>query len=467
MSYRVLSRAARAVAVLVAGLTLAASASAGGFYFKEIRKDGRIYVFNDPVEADRFEKSGEMGKAITRIGVGPNGETVVADSETALELFFFKYGIAEPVERKPPATQAIVWRDGKTRFTLGDNFYMELSNRVQVRFTGESPDESVQLPGTEAPGDNRYSFRIRRAKTKFQGWFYHPWLEYELQMNWPGVAGSNTGALLEDANLNWDVTKGERHFMVKVGQFKVPFGQQELTSSGSQQFVDRVLAASEYFRGRDRGVQVWGQFANKLEYRAGMFDGNGVTRSVNDNAAFQYDLRLRWQPNGAVPLGTSSGPLNSETDFDSKRADKPLYAFGASFESQDTSNVLPDPANNLKSDLWNFDAVFKYRGFFATGELITGKRRPQSGESFHTSGWFVQGGYLIVPDTFEIAARYASVDPSDLVDLDKAEELGGAMSYYYNKHNFKIQGDFRRIRTYSGADRRTSYEVRVQTQFVF
>jgi len=110
-----------------------------------------------------------MGKSLTRIGVGPEGETVVADSETALELFFFKYGIAEPVE-------------------------------------------------------------------------------------------------------------------------------------GS------------------------GHFANKLEYRAGLFDGNGLTRSVNDNAAFQYDVRLRWQPNGAVPLANTSGPLNSESDFES--TDRPIYASG-------------------------------------------------------------------------------------------------------------------------------------------
>src|SRR5918996_273710 len=72
-------------------------AAAQGFYYKEIRKDDRIYVFNNAEEADRFEKSGEMGRAVTRPGVGPNGETVIGDSERALQLFFFKHGISEPV----------------------------------------------------------------------------------------------------------------------------------------------------------------------------------------------------------------------------------------------------------------------------------------------------------------------------------------------------------------------------------
>ena len=148
--------------------------SAQGLYYKEIRKDDRIYVFNNAKNAELFEKSGEMGRSITRLNAGPKGETVVADSEEALELFFFKNGISEVVEKPAPPVQKIEWRDGKTRFTLGKTFYMEMSNRIQPRFTYEMPDNSVQLPGTGNAGDSKGSFRIRRAKFKLEGWFYKP-----------------------------------------------------------------------------------------------------------------------------------------------------------------------------------------------------------------------------------------------------------------------------------------------------
>ena len=88
--------------LIVTVIASAASAAAQSMYYKEIRKDDRIYVFNNAQEAERFETTGEMGRSITRIGAGPNGETVVADSERALELFFFKYGISEPVPPPPP-----------------------------------------------------------------------------------------------------------------------------------------------------------------------------------------------------------------------------------------------------------------------------------------------------------------------------------------------------------------------------
>ena len=116
---------------------------------------------------------------------------------------------------------------------------VRISNRVQVRYTDELPDDAVTLPGTGGPGDSLGSFRIRRAKFKIDGWFYKQWLLYELQLNWPAATGANPAAFVEDANINLDLTKGDRKFMVKFGQYKVPFGQQQLTSSGSQQFVDR------------------------------------------------------------------------------------------------------------------------------------------------------------------------------------------------------------------------------------
>ncbi|MFN8093888.1 MAG: hypothetical protein U0599_17040 [Vicinamibacteria bacterium] len=53
------------------------------YYYNEVAKDGRIYVFANGNRFDTFEKSGgaEIGVAITRPGYGPNGETVVFDSE--------------------------------------------------------------------------------------------------------------------------------------------------------------------------------------------------------------------------------------------------------------------------------------------------------------------------------------------------------------------------------------------------
>jgi hypothetical protein len=76
-----------------------------GLFYAEEKKNDRIYVFNVKANWERFMASGETGTGLTRIGVGPAGETVFADNETALELFFFKHGIKEEVSgpRRRPA----------------------------------------------------------------------------------------------------------------------------------------------------------------------------------------------------------------------------------------------------------------------------------------------------------------------------------------------------------------------------
>ena len=60
-----------------------ATPSKEGAYL-EVNKDGRLYVFTSPDRKDAFEKSGELGKGIIKIGYGQNGETVVFDSEEAV-----------------------------------------------------------------------------------------------------------------------------------------------------------------------------------------------------------------------------------------------------------------------------------------------------------------------------------------------------------------------------------------------
>ena len=77
---------------------LPALAAAQGLFYAEETRDGRIYVFNVAANWERWKQTGETGVSITRLGAGKNGETVVADNETALELYFFKHGITQAVD---------------------------------------------------------------------------------------------------------------------------------------------------------------------------------------------------------------------------------------------------------------------------------------------------------------------------------------------------------------------------------
>lgn len=455
-----------AVLLVVAG---ARTAGAQGMYYKEITKDGRIYVFNNAANAERFEKSGEMGVGITMLGAGKNGETLVGDNERALQLYFLMNKMSTVVPEPPAPVQTIVWRDGKTRITL-DNFYLEMSNRIQLRYTHEDPSGNVTLPGTEGPGDDRGAFRIRRAKFKLEGWMIRPWITFETQVNYPGVTGSNIGAILEDAALDIDITKGRGLFRVHLGQFKSPYGAQELTSSGNQQFVDRALVSNVFFRGRETGVAAWGVTPNnKFEWRVGVFNGNGPTRTTNDNKHFQWNARLMWQPNGSQNLNQRAwvtGALYSESDFESTTT--PIYAVAINFEGQ--NNFLATAG--LTDQKWqavSVDGIFKYKGYSVNGMYTVGQRTVENGAEFDATGGFIQAGKLFWRRQLEVAVRYGHSDPSNLVGPDTIAETRLAFSYYYARHGLKWQNDIGQVetRTTGSGGTQKLWEFRSQLQFVF
>lgn len=418
-----------------------ATAQVTGLYYQEVEKDGRIYVFNTPEKHQSWEQTGDMGVAITLIGRGANGETVVAENETAADLYFFKHnlpGYDRPTPKPSTPAFTVGWKDGKTTIE-SKSASLVISNRLQVRFTEVMPEV----------GEDRGSFRIRRMKTKFEGWVYTKNLTYELQVNFADSAN-----VLEDAVVNYDFTKGKKEFQLKAGQYKVPFGRQELTSSGSQQFVDRSAVSNTFARGRDIGVQLWGTpLAGKLDWRVGVFNGNGRTVSANDNDKFQQNGRVTFQPFGDVKY--------SESDFDS--TDKPLFAIAGQWESNNRQGATT--GNDIDREIVGGDVSFKFKGFSLFGELFEASDDPETGVDVDLSGFNVQAGYFIVRPKFEVAVRLAELDPNDGIDNNEQEERGLALNYFWNKHNHKLQLDYRELE--NKANNQTNEEIRLQYQVIF
>jgi phosphate-selective porin len=80
-----------------------------------------------------------------------------------------------------------------------------------------------------------------------------------------------------------------RAVRVKAGRFKVPFGEERLTSIANLDFVNRSSASEALTPGRDTGVEVNGRlFGSVLSYRVGVFEHDGdVSRGGTDAPAEQ------------------------------------------------------------------------------------------------------------------------------------------------------------------------------------
>ncbi|MEM9293626.1 MAG: porin [Acidobacteriota bacterium] len=310
-------------------------------------------------------------------------------------------------------------------------FDLAIKNRVQVRYTFEDPDG----------GDDKGSFRIRRARLTLQGKAFGD-VKYKIQAEWGGGSTS-----LQDAYFQYSANKMAQF---RVGQSRAFFARQDLTSSGKQQFVDRSITSGRFSHGRDIGLGLIGVNKNKtFEYNLGYFNGNGRNKSRDDNDNKLVVGRVVFTPFGEYKL--------EESALDYPSSGK--LAVGASF-------LTNTEGNDDDVDRLGFEFAYKIHGFSTTAEYFQEELDPASGgATIDTDGFYVQAGYLFPNKKHEIAGRYAVVSP-DLGSVDADEiETGIAFSHYLSKHNYKVQADWRQIEDELSDTEDT--EIRVQLQLSF
>jgi phosphate-selective porin len=326
---------------------------------------------------------------------------------------------------------------------------VNMGARVQVRFTQEEPDD----------GDSKGSFDIRRAKFWLKGKIYQYW-KYKVQM----VISSNQAfdesdpldpgpdfAELEDAYFQFTKKKIAQLW---IGQGKIMYGRQSLTSSGKLQFADRVSGFADIEAARSQGIGLIGQTQNgKFEYNLGLYDDlDGQNKRANSDDHFAYTARVVFTPFGPVAL--------DQVNFD--RPETVKFAIGL----KGLGDTTEDGAGmQTETESFGLETVFQLGGVGVQGEYFVVDEDPGVGATMEIDAWWVQAGYLFPNKKFEIAARLSSISPDVSGPSEDIDEKGLAFNYYINKHNFKIQTDFRRI-TDGGNPSRDTDEIRVQAQFI-
>lgn len=445
--------------------TPGASAQSADEYYQELRVDDRIYVFSTEKRFTTYQQSKDMGVSITRLGYGPAGETVIFEDAKAIEAFNRKHGKSEAPPDDVKVTDfklpfGVQYRMPGLRLSF-PKAEINLTNRLQVRYTHESFDDIRNPPATLPTSlEDKGSFRIRRMRIKFDGWIYTKDLTYELQWDLADTSGNQ----LLDANLDYDFTGGNKLFRLKAGQFKAPFNYQQLSSSGNFQLVDRSILDAFFVPGRQLGVQLWGQVGPEavpdfVDWRFGVFNGNGRTSTANDNDEFEYVGRVMISPWGSV--GFSEANIEA---YDLR------LSFAGEYNNNDTI-VQPAVGARTGTDVETFGAsvVLKaLKSLFLYGQYHQGESESPSGAEVNREGWLIQGGWLFTPK-WEIAGRWVKLDPNTDVDGNDQTEWRAGVSWYVNQHYWKLQADYGETENEAAAatTNRKLREVRIQAQLIF
>ncbi len=168
----------------------------------------------------------------------------------------------------PPAQQEVKPAGKESKMLIGGflQAQAESGGRVDTRF-----------------GDDNDRVFLRRARVNVQGSFAEE-LDFKAEMDLAGGLGTASAirAQATDVYAQWSK---HPHAQIRVGQFKTPYGHEQLYSDTKVLTVERTLGTDRIGIGRQLGVQLGGEIGG-LSYAVGAFNGNGTNVTVNDDEGF-------------------------------------------------------------------------------------------------------------------------------------------------------------------------------------
>ncbi len=385
-----------------------------------------------------------------------------AQAKSLEDILKEKGVITEADYKEVTKSKPIDYKLGKGfTFTSADEkFQLSVGGRTQFRYTFMDKDG----------GGDTSQFEAKRIRLIFQGYAYSKDLTYKIEIDPAVLAQSEARGGLLDCFLNYKVMD-ELQFL--IGQTKVKYGYTMIQADANLMFVDRVPWIGRMVPGYEIGAYAYGNFAKGLvDYALSVTNGDGQTSAASTNHnAFAARVALS-------PLGKMA---NDEPDLAISK--KPLFTVGANYLYNDlnanenwgtygtwaTTAGLQAWDNNRDIQNFGFDAHFKWMGLALQGEALFSQGVNKTSSVKRCAlGWYGQAGYMITPK-LGVAFRYSQFDPNRGVSHDLETEQIGAVSYYFDKHNLKLQADVGNIHKQIRATNSTTDDMqyRAQVQLVF
>ncbi|PYL98236.1 MAG: hypothetical protein DME27_06075 [Verrucomicrobia bacterium] len=377
------------------------------------------------------------------------------------------------VEEKPGIF--VTPRASEFKLVLGGYIQMNLEDGEVSAFEGRF--------GQTALKDR---FRLRRARINLTGDFAENFdfkVEGEFE-NSDGISSNRTDFSGTDIFINWHQFAEAN---VKVGQWKAPFGLEQITPDPTLIIIERSLPTGAITPERQVGVQVWGKpFTNiwpaqkdLLTYYAGIFNGNGRNVTVNDNNNFMYVGRLELLPWQGKLLGQTSS-LKLGADVLNSRDDKGTnisQSLNLLVNSDGSLSPFTLPGADERT-AWSVDAWFNLGPFDLIGEYLQEKVNgrtvagvPPGFADFTTNGFYVTGAYYLIPKKLQAAVRWEQLNPGQKGN-DGIHSITAGLNYYIHGDDIKLMAnyihtwsDFRQANPQFGDDQFDEVIMRLQLMF--
>ena len=387
-------------------------------------------------------------------------------------------------EGKSYVEKAVVEEEKPPVFVVprASEFKLVLGGYIQINFEDGDVSAFEGSFGLRALKDR---FRLRRARVNLTGDFAENF-DFKVEGDFgqgDGLNSNRTAFSATDIFVNWHQFPEAQ---VKVGQWKAPFGLEQLTPDPSLIIIERSLPTGAITPDRQIGAQLWGKpFANiwpdqkdLLTYYAGIFNGNGRNITNNDNNNFMYVGRLEstlfkgfFGKDSYLKLGADV--LNSRDDKGTNIS--PTLNLLVNADGSLSPFVLPGADERTA---WGVDAWLKLGPFDLIGEYLQEKVNgrtvngvPPGFADFTTNGYYITAAYFLIPKKLQLAVRWEDLNPGQMGN-DGIHSITGGLNYYIHGDDIKLMvdyihtwSDFREANPQFGDDQFDEVIGRIQVMF--
>lgn len=226
-----------------------------------------------------------------------------------------------------------------------------------------------------------------------------------------------SGGSLKDVYLRY---RGWGHTDFKLGQFKVPFGLEQLTSTNDIAFMERALPSDAFTLSRRKGIGVQGSGA-KYTWSAMAF-APSIAGSGSNGAAARLTLNPIREGNTLVHLGLA---VLTQRPKDTVNLGARPEALPTDMRLVRTGSIAPV----TRTDELGVEAAWQTGPLAVQSEWIRTRLSPtSSGPDVSFDGWYVAGSWVLTGESrgykdgvfkqvvparkagaWELAARYSDI----------------------------------------------------------
>lgn len=371
-------------------------------------------------------------------------------------------GISAFVLATAPAQAGVTYKDGDK--------YLKIGGRIQLQYHSVSPDGGTST-------DEMFFRRFR------------PYIEGSVHKDWKGKFQwdmGKSGSAVKDAYMQYS---GFDAMKITVGNANFPFSRELLTSSKTQQLVERTFVGDHNYGtpARNAGIHLTGHAieGKKLTWGASLASANidpdddklDFDTPVNASA----DFNEGWMVGGRVDFHPFGQLKMAQGDFN-RKVKATIGVGGYSWSNDDDNNtrttagVASDPGKPDVDSVTGFEVSGAFRGAGFSVDAEYNIFNAETVDPTVTSGIYkngetklknyaIEGGYMVIADRLELVAGYESQDADNYAAAWNRKSLGA--NWFLAKQDIKVQLTYRMGENLKGTKDSDEDEIFLQTQYVF